>query len=199
MPRVEEKRMDENELPISFDRQYEGHIKDDLRTRFSSFSLFIVVGLFGIFGGVYCVLGGFQGPASDYEFTSGIVFMIIGVLLIASSPFSFFFGGTMNRKCQGKIAIRFFKPNLELKLWRYELSTSFKKRPFFEKGDLNEVEDKKKYAIVGLENGKTLHVLYSEISQEQKEALLRIGKETKEYLANEARKRKEYHSGSNLD
>ena len=154
MPRVEEKRMDENELPISFDRQYEGHIKDDLRTRFSSFSLFIVVGLFGIFGGVYCVLGGFQGPASDYEFTSGIVFMIIGVLLIASSPFSFFFGGTMNRKCQGKIAIRFFRPNLELKLWRYELSTSFKKRPFLKRETSMKSKTRKNTRLLALKTAR---------------------------------------------
>ena len=191
--------MERNELSITFNTDYKGHHKDNLRTRLSSFLLFVLVGLAGIFGGIYCVLGGFQGPASDYEFTSGIVFMIIGVLLVASSPFSFFFGGTMNRKCQGKLTIRFFKPNCALKLWRYQLTTSLKKKPFEEHGDINGVEDKKKFAIVSLDSGKSLHIPYSLLSKEEKDSLLAIGKETKEYLIEETQKRKEYRSGSNLD
>lgn len=191
--------MELSELSISFDSQYKGHKKDNFKTRLSSFSLFIIVGLAGIFGGLYCILGGFQGKPSDFELTAGVIFVILGVLLIVTSPLSFLFGGTMNRRCKGELSIRFFKPNLELKLWRYELKTTYKKKILEEHGDIDKVEDKKDYAIISLDSAKTLHIPYSEISKEDKDSLLAIGKEVQEYLAEEARKRKEYHSGSNLD
>ena len=105
----------------------------------------------------------------------------------------------MNKRCQGKVTIRFFKPNLEWKLWRYELRTTYKKKTLEEHGDSDNVEDKKKYAVISLDTAKTLHIPYSEITEEEKKSLLAIGKEVQEYLAEETRKRKEYHSGSNLD
>lgn len=192
--------MEGSELSISFDSQYKGHKKDNLKTRISSFTLFIVVGLTGIFFGLYCILqGGFQEKTSNVGLTNGLIFMILGVLLIATSPLSFLFGGTMNKRCQGKVTIRFFKPNLEWKLWRYELRTTYKKKTLEEHGDIDNVEDKKKYAVISLDTAQTLHIPYSEITEEEKKSLLAIGKEVQEYLAEETRKRKEYHSGSNLD
>ena len=80
--------------------------------------------------------------------------MILGVLLIATSPLSFLFGGTMNKRCQGQVTIRFFKPNLEWKLWRYELRTTYKKKTLEEHWDIDKVEDKKKYAVISLDNAK---------------------------------------------
>lgn len=188
-----------NELSLSFDAKYKEYVKDNFRTRFSSFMLFVTVGIAGIFGSIYCFCGGFQGAASEFELAAAVVFAIIGVLLIVTSPLSFLFGGTMNRRCKGTISIHFFRPNLELKLWRYELTTNYKKKPLSEHGDIDGVEEKKGYAIIRLDSGKTLHIPYSEMSKEEKENLLTIGKETQEYLREEERKRKEYHSGSNLD